>query len=205
MDHFHLHCIIPAGVLSFDKTKWIAVENKYLFRIQSLAKEFRKRYLNKLEKAYEKNELRFYGRAATFAAVVWGVSSTCAETTWSWSWFSSPWQASHWWVFEAERKVAFQKLPDNKGMIYVPDEKPRCQNVPVLTVFLTSGAATNAAKSADQRVALKGRKITIAEKKQEEPWRLRMIINTRSWYACQSTLPPDGILSTRPHPIPPGW
>ena len=67
MDHFHLHCIIPAGVLSFDKTKWIAAENKYLFRVQSLAKEFRKRYLHKLEKAYEKEELLFYGRASAFA------------------------------------------------------------------------------------------------------------------------------------------
>lgn len=39
------------------------------------------------------------------------------------------------------------------------------KSIPVPTVFLASGAATNAAKSADQRVALKGRKITIAEKK----------------------------------------
>ena len=67
MDHFHLHCIIPAGVLSFDKARWIAAENKYLFRVQSLAKEFRKRYLHKLEKAYEKEELLFYGRASAFA------------------------------------------------------------------------------------------------------------------------------------------
>jgi len=67
MDHCHLHCIIPAGVLSFDKKRWSAAENKYLFRVQSLAKEFRKRYLNKLEKAYEKEELLFYGRASAFA------------------------------------------------------------------------------------------------------------------------------------------
>jgi len=38
-------------------------------------------------------------------------------------------------------------------------------SIPVLTVFPASGAATNAAKPADQRVAL----ITVAEKKQEEP------------------------------------
>jgi hypothetical protein len=67
MDHFHLHCIIPAGVLSFDKTKWIAAENKYLFRVQSLAKEFRKRYLHKLEKAYEQEKLYFYGRDSKLA------------------------------------------------------------------------------------------------------------------------------------------
>jgi Putative transposase/Transposase zinc-binding domain len=67
MDHFHLHCIIPAGVLSFDKTKWVASRNKYLFRVESLAKEFRKRYLNKLEKIYEQEKLCFHGRASGFA------------------------------------------------------------------------------------------------------------------------------------------
>ena len=67
MDHFHLHCIIPAGVLSFDKTKWIPARNKYLFKVESLAKEFRKRYLRKLEKAYEQEKLCFNGRASSFA------------------------------------------------------------------------------------------------------------------------------------------
>jgi len=66
MDHFHLHCIIPAGALSFDKKQWIAVKNKYLFRVQSLAKEFQKRYLRKLENVYKQNKLDFYGRAADF-------------------------------------------------------------------------------------------------------------------------------------------
>jgi len=67
MDHFHLHCIIPAGVLSFDKKKWIAARKNYLFRVESLAKEFRKRYLNKLEKAYDKEKLCFPGKASVLA------------------------------------------------------------------------------------------------------------------------------------------
>jgi hypothetical protein len=66
-DHFHLHCIIPAGVLSFDKTKWVAAREKYLFRVQSLAKEFKKRYLQKLEKVYQQEKICFHGRASDFA------------------------------------------------------------------------------------------------------------------------------------------
>jgi len=66
-DHFHLHCIIPAGVLSFDKTKWVAAREGYLFKVESLAKEFRKRYLNKLQKVYEQGKLCFNGRASAFA------------------------------------------------------------------------------------------------------------------------------------------
>jgi len=63
-DHFHLHCIIPAGVLSFDKKEWIAARENYLFKVESLAKEFQKRYLRKLEKAYEQEILCFRGNAS---------------------------------------------------------------------------------------------------------------------------------------------
>jgi len=45
-DHFHLHCLIPAGVLSFKKDRWIPAHEAFLFRIESLAKEFKKRYLH---------------------------------------------------------------------------------------------------------------------------------------------------------------
>ena len=66
MDHFHLHCLIPAGVLSFAKDKWIAAHESFLFRIDSVAKEFRKRYLQNLEATYLKNELIFPGNTARF-------------------------------------------------------------------------------------------------------------------------------------------
>jgi len=66
MDHFHLHCIIPAGALSFDRKRWIDASRKYLFKVQSLAKEFQRRYLNKLEKEYRKNTLSFNGRAGRY-------------------------------------------------------------------------------------------------------------------------------------------
>lgn len=67
LDHFHLHCIIPAGVLSFDKKEWISARENFLFNVKSLAKEFRKRYLRKVEKVYEQEKLCFRGNASTFA------------------------------------------------------------------------------------------------------------------------------------------
>ena len=45
IDHFHIHCLVPAGVLSFDGRRWNPSNEKYLFRVQSLAKEFKKQYL----------------------------------------------------------------------------------------------------------------------------------------------------------------
>lgn len=45
MDHFHIHCLVPAGVLSLDGRRWTPSNEKFLFRVQSLAKEFKKQYL----------------------------------------------------------------------------------------------------------------------------------------------------------------
>jgi len=59
IDHFHLHCLIPAGVLSVDNKQWIQARKKFLFRTASLAKEFRKQYLLQLELSYKKNILNF--------------------------------------------------------------------------------------------------------------------------------------------------
>jgi hypothetical protein len=59
MDHFHIHCLIPAGALSPAKDKWIPARQSFLFRIKSLAKECRKRYLQKLKRAYQQKRSSF--------------------------------------------------------------------------------------------------------------------------------------------------
>ncbi len=66
MDHFHLHCLIPGGALSFTKDRWTPANESFLFRIESLAKEFKKRYLTLLKKSYAKNELIFPGNTKKY-------------------------------------------------------------------------------------------------------------------------------------------
>jgi len=66
MDHFHLHCLIPAGVLSFKKDKWKPATESFLFRIQSLAKAFKKRFLQNLQTAYQNQEIIFPGNTSKY-------------------------------------------------------------------------------------------------------------------------------------------
>lgn len=63
IDHYHLHCLVPAGVLSFDGRRWIASNDKFLFRIESLAKEFKKRYLAQIKNNREQLTLPENGTA----------------------------------------------------------------------------------------------------------------------------------------------
>jgi len=64
IDHFHLHCLIPAGALAFTKDRWIPANDNYLFKITSLAKEFKKRYLKLLLNSYLKDQLVFTKKTA---------------------------------------------------------------------------------------------------------------------------------------------
>lgn len=64
MDHFHLHCLIPAGVLALDKSRWIPSRKKYLFGVKSLAKQFRKTYVGHLQRLYDNDDLAFFGNCA---------------------------------------------------------------------------------------------------------------------------------------------
>ena len=68
MDHFHLHCLIPAGALSFKKDRWIPANESFLFRIESLAKAFKNCYLRKLKTACQNQKLIFPGNPAEFAS-----------------------------------------------------------------------------------------------------------------------------------------
>lgn len=52
IDHFHIHCLIPAGVLSTDGRRWVASNENFLFHIVPLAKEFKKRYLGQIKSRF---------------------------------------------------------------------------------------------------------------------------------------------------------
>ena len=68
MDHFHIHCLVPAGALSPTIDKWIPARQSFLFRIKSLAKEYRKRYLQRLKKAYQQKKIIFPGKTEGLGA-----------------------------------------------------------------------------------------------------------------------------------------
>jgi hypothetical protein len=61
-DHFHLHCLVPAGALCDDKSRWQRCSGEFLFHVQALSIVFREKYLDDVKAAYRKNELIFCGQ-----------------------------------------------------------------------------------------------------------------------------------------------
>ncbi|MFC1852692.1 transposase, partial [candidate division CSSED10-310 bacterium] len=62
LDHFHLHCLIPAGALSADGSTWIHTNRDYLFSVHALSVVFRGKFIDFFKQAYEQNRLHFVGK-----------------------------------------------------------------------------------------------------------------------------------------------
>jgi len=67
LDHFHLHCLVPAGALSFDQNRWIAARQNFLFPVKALSLVFRAKFLDLLKKSFDQNKLLFVGHIAPLA------------------------------------------------------------------------------------------------------------------------------------------
>ncbi len=66
-DHFHLHCLIPAGALSFDQSRWVSVRKNFLFSVKALSQVFRGKFLDLLRRAYDQGTLNFRGSSTALA------------------------------------------------------------------------------------------------------------------------------------------
>lgn len=67
LDHFHLHCLVPAGALSFDQKRWTPARKNFLFPVKALSIVFRGKFLDLLKKAFDRNKLLLVGQSASLA------------------------------------------------------------------------------------------------------------------------------------------
>jgi hypothetical protein len=59
MNHPHIHCIVPGGGLSLDKSKWIKSKKKFFIPVKVLSRKFRGKFLYYMNELYLKNKLKF--------------------------------------------------------------------------------------------------------------------------------------------------
>jgi len=59
--HPHIHCIVPGGGLTKEKTRWIRSPENYFLPVQILSTVFRGKLLSFIEKAYDSGQLSFSG------------------------------------------------------------------------------------------------------------------------------------------------
>ena len=55
--YFHLHCLVSAGSLSFDQSRWVSVRKNFLFPVKALSRVFQGKFLDFLKRAFEQGKL----------------------------------------------------------------------------------------------------------------------------------------------------
>jgi hypothetical protein len=62
--HPHVHCIVPAGGISLDGSRWIACRPGFFLPVRVLSRLFRRLFLDGLAEAHRKGELEAFGDLA---------------------------------------------------------------------------------------------------------------------------------------------
>src|SRR5438309_4134929 len=65
--HPHVHCVVPAGGLSLDHTRWIRSRPRFFLPIAVLRRVFRGKFVAALKSAFEHDQLHFSGNLARLA------------------------------------------------------------------------------------------------------------------------------------------
>ena len=65
--HPHLHCVVPAGGIALDGSRWISSRKKFFLPVKPLSRLFRGKLLDALRRAFAKGELEFPGTLAELA------------------------------------------------------------------------------------------------------------------------------------------
>ena len=67
MHHPHIHCVVPAGGLSPDRTAWVHGRSDFFLPVRVLSRVFRGKFISLLKRAYARGELEFHGSLASLA------------------------------------------------------------------------------------------------------------------------------------------
>ena len=65
--HPHIHCVVPAGVISPDGSRWIRCRKKFFLPVRVLSRLFRGKLLAFMRQAFAKGELEFFAQLSEFA------------------------------------------------------------------------------------------------------------------------------------------
>jgi hypothetical protein len=66
--HPHVHCVVPGGGPSADRTCWIGCRPGFFLPVKVLSRLYRRLFLTRLQAAFDAGQLRFFDSLASFAA-----------------------------------------------------------------------------------------------------------------------------------------
>ena len=73
--HPHVHCVVPGGGPTADRTRWVGCRPGFFLPVKVLSRLYRRLFLIRLQAAFDAGQLRFFGALANLAGR--GVFAAC--------------------------------------------------------------------------------------------------------------------------------
>ena len=68
LHHPHIHCVVPAGGVAFDHSRWVTAQHGFFLPVKALSRVFRGKFVAGLRKLHAQGKLGFHGTLASLAA-----------------------------------------------------------------------------------------------------------------------------------------
>jgi hypothetical protein len=65
--HPHVHCIVPAGGLAPDASRWITASSRFFLSVRVLSRVFRSKFSAELRRLFDQGKLQFHGSLTQLA------------------------------------------------------------------------------------------------------------------------------------------
>jgi hypothetical protein len=131
--HPHIHCVVPGGGLSPDKTSWVSSSKKFLVSVKKLSRVFRGKFLSGMDSLYKTDKLTMTGNTSTLKH--YGTFKAFLKTSTSTDWVvyaKPPFNGPHWvlrYLARYTHRIAISNsrihgiTADNKVLISWQDRK----------------------------------------------------------------------------------
>jgi len=113
--HPHIHCVIPGGGFSADKTRWIKARKNYFVSVKRLSLVFRGKFLSFLENAFANKELTL-NAGNNFKQIL------IKSTTNNWVVYAKPPFNGPFWVVRYLSRYTHRIAISNKRLVSMTEE-----------------------------------------------------------------------------------
>ena len=109
--HPHIHCVVPGGGFSFDKSTWIKSSNNYFVNVKKLSLVFRGIFLHLLERAYNDGKIKTFSDRDNFKMML--IKSCSTE----WVVYSKPPFKGPFWVMRYLARYTNRTAISNERLV----------------------------------------------------------------------------------------
>lgn len=127
LHHPHVHCVVPGGGISPDGQSWVPCRENFFLPVRVLSRLFRRLYLQRIQKAFDNDELELHGKLETLReSATWSRTISDLRSK-EWVVYAKPPFGGPTQVLKYLARYTHRVAISNSRIVAIDDERVRFQ------------------------------------------------------------------------------